>query len=210
MRKGLFIVFEGCDGSGKTTISQNVYNKLLEMGYPVIYTREPGGIEISEKIRDIILDPKNTTMDDRTEALLYASSRRQHLIEKVLPALNDNKIVICDRFVFSSLVYQGFARGIGIEEVWQINNFAIDDNFPDRTIFLDIQAEVGIERISSRKFKDRLDQESMDFHHKVYEGYQIINDRFRDKVEKFDANRTPDEITKDVTDYLVGLIGNAR
>ena len=210
MRKGLFIVFEGCDGSGKTTISQNVYNKLLEMGYPVIYTREPGGIEISEKIRDIILDPKNTTMDDRTEALLYASSRRQHLIEKVLPALNDNKIVICDRFVFSSLVYQGYARGIGLEEVWQINNFAIDDNFPDRTIFLDIQAEVGIERISSRKFKDRLDQESMGFHHKVYEGYQIINDRFKDKVETFDANRTPDEITKDVTDYLVGLIGNAR
>ena len=137
MAKGQFIAFEGCDGSGKTTVSRAVYERLKEEGYDVIYTREPGGIEISEQIRNVILDPKNVTMDERTEALLYAASRRQHLMEKVLPALEQGKIVLSDRYVLSSLAYQGYARGIGIEEVWRINEFAIEDHMPDHTIFLD-------------------------------------------------------------------------
>jgi thymidylate kinase len=210
MKEGLFIVFEGCDGSGKTTISQGVYNKLLELGYPVIYTREPGGIDISEQIRDIILDPKNITMDNRTEALLYAASRRQHLIEKVLPALKDNKIVICDRFVYSSLVYQGYAREIGIDEVWKINDFAIEGKLPSRTIFLDIKPEVGLARISNREFKDRLDQESIAFHDRVYDGYKEINKRFESNIEVFDANRKPEVIINEISQYLVELISNAN
>ena len=209
MKEGLFIVFEGCDGSGKTTISQGVYNKLLELEYPVIYTREPGGIDISEQIRDIILDPQNTTMDDRTEALLYAASRRQHLIEKVLPAIEDNKIVICDRFVYSSLVYQGYARGIGVDEVWKINDFAIEGRLPSRTIFLDIKPEVGLARISNREFKDRLDQESISFHSRVYDGYKEINKRFESNIEIFDANRTPEVIIDEISQYIVELINNA-
>jgi len=209
MKEGLFIVFEGCDGSGKTTISQGVYNKLLELGFPVIYTREPGGIDISEQIRDIILDPKNITMDNRTEALLYAASRRQHLIEKVLPAIEDNKIVICDRFVYSSLVYQGYAREIGIDEVWKINDFAIEGRLPSRTIFLDIKPEVGLARISNREFKDRLDQESIAFHDRVYDGYKEINKRFESNIEVFDANRKPEVIIDEVSQYLVELISDA-
>ncbi|MDD6467665.1 MAG: dTMP kinase [Erysipelotrichaceae bacterium] len=206
MNRGWFIVFEGCDGSGKTTVSKGVYQKLLDAGYPVIYTREPGGIDISEQIRRIILDPSNLAMDRRTEALLYAASRRQHLAEKVIPALKEHKIIICDRFLYSSLVYQGYARGIGIEEVYQINEFAIEGYMPDRTIFLDILPEVGLERIQNRTFKDRLDQESMDFHHRVYEGYQMINQRYSDSIEKFDANRKPEEIIEDVYSYITRLV----
>lgn len=206
MNRGWFIVFEGCDGSGKTTVSQGVYKKLLEAGYPVIYTREPGGIDISEQIRRIILDPSNLAMDSRTEALLYAASRRQHLAEKVIPALKENKIIICDRFLYSSLVYQGYARNIGIEEVYKINEFAIEGYMPDRTIFLDVLPEVGLERIQTRAFKDRLDQESMDFHNRVYEGYQIINERYADTIEKFDANCKPDEIIEEVYQYITELV----
>ena len=143
MNKGLFITFEGNDGSGKTTISKLAYEKLKAMGYPVLYTREPGGIDIAEQIRSIILDPANTAMDERCEALLYAASRRQHLIEKVLPALKEGKIVLCDRFVDSSLVYQGIARGIGVEEVFAINQFAIEGHLPDATVFLSVDFETG-------------------------------------------------------------------
>lgn len=126
MSKGLFITFEGNDGCGKTTISTQVYEKMKEAGYPVIYTREPGGIDIAEQIRGVILDPKNTAMDARTEALLYAASRRQHLVEKVLPALANGMIVLCDRFIDSSLAYQGIGRNIGIDEILKINEFAIE------------------------------------------------------------------------------------
>ena len=206
MNRGWFIVFEGCDGSGKTTVSTGVYQKLIEKGYEVIYTREPGGIDIAEQIRSVILDPKNTAMDSRTEALLYAASRRQHLVQKVLPALNENKIVICDRFLFSSLAYQGYARGIGVEEVLKINEFAIEGHMPDTTIFLDVAPEVGLSRIQTRTFKDRLDQENMDFHQKVFDGYMYVNEQYGENIVKFDANRTPEEIIEDITNYIEKLV----
>ena len=133
----LFISIEGPDGSGKTTIAKMVVDKLNNEGYKTLYTREPGGVKMAENIRDIILDVKNTNSDARCEALLYAASRRQHLVEKVIPALNDGYIVISDRFVDSSLAYQGYARGIGIDEVYSINMFAIDKAWPDLTILLD-------------------------------------------------------------------------
>ena len=135
MEKGIFISFEGVDGSGKTTVSKAVAKKLLDLGYYCVYTREPGGIEIAEEIRNVILDPKNTKMDAKTEALLYAASRRQHLVEKILPALDDGAIVISDRFIDSSLAYQGIARNIGFEKVKEINEFAIEDMYPQKTIF---------------------------------------------------------------------------
>ena len=138
MRKGLLITFEGNDGSGKTTISKRVYEALKEKGYPVIYTREPGGIDIAEQIRRVILDPANTAMDARTEALLYAASRRQHLVEKIIPALSKGEIVLCDRFVDSSLPNQGVGRGIGMDEVWKINEFALEGHMPHATIFLSL------------------------------------------------------------------------
>jgi len=190
---GKFITFEGNDGCGKTTISTRVYETLKQEGYDVIYTREPGGIRIAEKIRSIILDPEHTEMDGRCEALLYAAARRQHLIEKVVPALKEGKIVICDRFVDSSLAYQGVARGLGIDEVFRINEFAIDDHMPDATIFLKVSLEVGLSRISGRGEKDRLDQESEKFHILVAKGYEEVVKRDPKRIHVINAE--PDEET---------------
>ncbi len=198
MAKGLFISMEGPDGSGKTTVSTAVYQKLTEEGYDVILTREPGGIDIAEQIRNIILDPKNTKMDYRTEALLYAASRRQHLAEKIVPALEAGKIVFCDRFVDSSLVYQGVARKIGIEEVYEMNRFAIKDYMPKCTVYLDVSAEVGLSRLTTRTFKDRLDQEDIAFHKMVEEGYHQIISMYPDRFRIVDASRDVESVIRDV------------
>ena len=203
MSKGKFIAFEGCDGSGKTTAAREVSRRLASEGYDVLYTREPGGIGIAEQIRRVILDPENTEMDARTEALLYAASRRQHLVQKVLPALERGTTVLSDRFVISSLVYQGWARGIGIQEVWAINRFAIEGYFPDRVIYLDVDPLVGLERIrKNRASRDRLDMEEVSFHQKVHEGYQKVNAMFADKIDSFDASRDAESVARDITAYL--------
>lgn len=197
MKKGLFITFEGPDGSGKTTVSTAVTERLQKEGYRVRYTREPGGSEIAEKIRNIILDPENTAMDARTEALLYAAARRQHLVEKVLPALEEGITVISDRFIDSSLAYQGCGREIGIQEVYELNLFAVEGRMPDKTIFLDIDAETGLERIAKgRTYLDRLDQESIDFHERVFAGYQKVIEMYRDRMIVLDASRTVEEVTE--------------
>lgn len=206
MKKGLFITFEGPDGSGKTTVSTEVVKRLLNQGYDVIYTREPGGIDIAEQIRNVILNPANTAMDDRTEALLYAASRRQHLVEKVLPAIEAGKTVICDRFIDSSLAYQGCARHLGIEEVMAINQFAIEGRMPCKTIFLDISAEEGLKRIESREFKDRLDQESLQFHYDVVKGYQEVAKRFKDRMIVLDATRPVEEVIRNAVEQVVSLL----
>jgi dTMP kinase len=194
MNKGLFITFEGGEGSGKTTVCRYVYQQLLDAGYDVIHTREPGGSNIAEQIRNVILNVDNTEMDCRTEALLYAASRRQHLVEKVLPALEAGKIIICDRFVDSSLAYQGHARGIGIDEVMSINQFAINNCMPDLTIYLDVTPETGISRIQIRKDLDRLDVESIHFHHKVYDGYRIVCARYPERIRVIDAEKPLDVV----------------
>ena len=205
--RGKFITLEGPDGSGKTTISKIVFDQLKAEGYKVLLTREPGGIDIAEQIRAIILDKKNIAMEARTEALLYAAARRQHLIEKVVPALNDGYLVICDRFVDSSLVYQGVARNIGIDEVYQINLFAIGDVFPDTTIFFDIPYEIGLERINkNQRDTDRLDLESNDFHKKVYEGYMTICEKYADRITKIDASKSIDEVASQVIDIIKKII----
>lgn len=204
--KGYFITFEGPDGSGKTTVATAVCEELKKRGYEVIHTREPGGIEISEKIRNIILDPENTMMDAKTEALLYAASRRQHLVEKVFPAIRDGKIVICERFLDSSLAYQGYGRQLGFDEVLEINLFAIDRTYPDLTVYLDVDEQVGLDRLSSRNFKDRLDQESIDFHHRVAQGYQEVLRRFKDRIRIVDASRGKEEVIADSLNRILELI----
>lgn len=206
MKKGYFITFEGPDGSGKTTVCNAVYQRLKDMGYDVVHTREPGGIEIAEKIRDIILDPQNVMMDAKTEALLYAASRRQHLVEKVIPSIEDGKVVICERFVDSSLAYQGYGRELGFDEVLSINKFAIGDYFPDMTVYLDVDEKTGLERIKDRAFKDRLDQESIDFHHRVNEGYQKVIDVFKDRVSIVDASKPLDSVIEDALSRVKELI----
>ncbi|WP_297636428.1 dTMP kinase [uncultured Clostridium sp.] len=208
MNKGLFIAFEGGEGSGKSTMIEKIYLWLKEKGYDCVTTREPGGIKISEKIREVILDTNNTEMDGRTEALLYAAARRQHLVEKVLPALNEGKIVLCDRFVFSSLAYQGHARGIGMEEVYRINEFAIDGHMPDMSILFDISPEVGLERIrkNSDREVNRLDLEAIDFHNKVREGYNNIYENNKEKMKKINAENSIDEVLNELKTIFTELL----
>jgi dTMP kinase len=194
--KGRFFSFEGPDGAGKTTMITKLESFLREKGFDVLSTREPGGVRIAEEIRSIILNPKHTEMDGRTEALLYAAARRQHLLEKIIPAIKSGKIVLCDRFVDSSLAYQGFARGLGIDEILQINQFAIDGYFPSLTIYFDIDPKIGLERIQKNKQREinRLDMESLSFHYKVREGYLKIAERFSDRIIVIDASKPVDEV----------------
>lgn len=189
MKKNLFITFEGGEGSGKSTILQLVAKSLIDEGYRVVCTREPGGIEIAEQIRNVILDKNNVKMDGKTEALLYAAARRQHLIEKVIPELESGSIVLCDRFIDSSLTYQGFARGLGVEEVMSINQFAIDGCMPGLTLYLDVSPEIGLSRIQKdgNREVNRLDLESMEFHHKVREGYQCLLEKFPQRIKEINA-----------------------
>lgn len=200
MKKGLFIVFEGGEGSGKSTMLNNTYKWLNNEGITCITTREPGGIEISEKIREVILDKNNTAMDAKTEALLYAAARRQHLVEKVIPALEEGKIVLCDRFIDSSLAYQGFARNLGVEEIFNINKFAIDEYMPNLTIFFDIEPQLGLDRINKDKGREvnRLDLEEIDFHNRVRQGYNILLENYNNRIIKIDASKSIEEVFKDV------------
>lgn len=204
--KGLFITFEGPDGSGKTTISKKVQEALIERGIDAIYTREPGGIDIAEQIRNVILDPKNTAMDSKTEALLYAASRRQHLVEKVLPALEKGQVVICDRFIDSSLAYQGYARHLGIEKVYDINEFAIEGHFPDCTVFLNLNYEKGLERLANRTFKDRLDLESKNFHEEVSLGYQKVMEKYQYRMNIVDASQSVEKVFEDALNIVLERI----
>lgn len=189
----MFITFEGPDGSGKSTIIQKVYDYLIENNYDVIKTREPGGSPIAEKIRNLILDTENTVMGYRTEALLYAASRAQHVEETILPALNENKIVLCDRFLISSLAYQGVGRDLGIENVRKINEFAINGVFPDFVLFFDVDPITTLKRKSSLDTADRLEKEGNNFHERVYNGYkEILNSE--KNVEIIDATQSVEDV----------------
>ena len=172
--KGKLIAFEGCEGSGKSTQLRLLYEYLKEKKVDFIMTREPGGSEISEEIRRIILNGKNTAMCDECEALLYAAARVQHLKEKIIPALNEGKLVICDRYIYSSLAYQGYARGLGVEFVEGINSFAIDNCPPYMTVFLDISPKAAFERKHGADKNDRMEQLGLEFHEKVYMGYKAL------------------------------------
>ncbi len=196
MRDGIFITIEGPEGAGKTTILAMLEKELKQEGYKVLTTREPGGIAIAEEIRHILLNTENNSMDERTEALLYAAARRQHLVEKVLPALQEGYIVLCDRFVDSSLAYQGHARGLGIDEVYRINEFAIADVMPDMTLYYDIAPEEGLARIHANENREinRLDMEDLSFHRKVREGYLKLVDAFPERIRVVDASKTVDEV----------------
>ncbi len=205
---GIFITFEGGEGSGKTTIAAMIKEHLTREGYQVTLTREPGGVEIAEKIRDIIHNVDYTNMDCKTEALLYAASRRQHLVEKVIPALESGHIVICDRYLDSSMVYQGIARGIGVDEVYQMNLFATENILPKRTIFFDILPEDGLKRVYANKDREvnRLDLENIDFHRKVYNGYLSLCDKFPDRIVKIDASLTIDQVFSQVLSKIKEIL----
>lgn len=204
MSRGLFITFEGGEGAGKTTALIEIQKWLKEKNITCITTREPGGIRIAEDIRGIILDTKNDNMEGRTEALLYAAARRQHLYEKVIPVLNDGAVVLCDRFIDSSLAYQGHARGIGIDEVYKINEFAIDGYMPDLTILFDLEPETGLKRIQKNSDREvnRLDLEKLEFHKKVREGYDIIYNSSKERIVKINADKSKEEVVKEIKEIL--------
>jgi dTMP kinase len=192
MKHGMFITMEGPEGAGKTTILQLLGEALQQEGYAVLLTREPGGIPISEQIREVILNKENTAMDSRTEALLYAAARRQHLVEKIIPALEQGMIVLCDRFIDSSLAYQGHARGVDMDEIYSINKFAIGDFMPDVTVYFDIDPAEGLKRISANQDREvnRLDLEELHFHEKVREGYGLVMERWKDRFIRIDASQS--------------------
>ncbi|MEX2415074.1 MAG: dTMP kinase [Paenibacillaceae bacterium] len=200
MNRGYFFSAEGNEGAGKSSIVTMAGHYLASKGHEVVTTREPGGIPIAEQIRSVILDRNNTSMDGRTEALLYAAARRQHYIEKIAPSINEGKTIICDRFIDSSLAYQGYARGLGIAEVLAINEFAIEKVFPDLTIYLDVDPEEGIRRIHEHENREinRLDLESLAFHRKVREGYLEVIRRFPERIVKIDANAAIDVVFNEV------------
>lgn len=206
--RGKFISFEGTEGSGKTSVIEEVRHYFEAKGFKVMVTREPGGIRISEKIRDIILDVSHTEMDARTEALLFAASRRQHLIEKVLPALEAGVIVLCDRFVDSSLVYQGIARNIGYDEVLAINQFAIQNCFPDLTLFVDVRPEVGLKRVFDTPDREvnRLDLEKMNFHQHIYQAYLHLIELFPQRIKRINGEQCIASVSKEAIAVIEEII----
>ena len=204
----MFITLEGPEGSGKTTAVEAAVKKLEEMGYQIVRTREPGGTPIAEQIRNVILDKDNTAMDGRTEALLYAASRRQHLVEKVWPALKEGKIVICDRYLDSSLAYQGGARGLGIENVLNINLFATENTWPDLTLLFDIKPEVGLARISANSNREvnRLDLEKLDFHNKVRDSFLALAKKYPERFVIIDASQSREEVAKATMEAILSRL----
>ncbi len=206
MRKGLFITVEGTDGSGKTTQIKLMEKFLNSMGNDVVLSREPGGTEISEMIRDLILDPRNTSISPLTEMMLYAAARAQHVSQVIRPALENGKYVICDRFVDSSYAYQGCGRGVDLKTVADVNRAAVDGVVPDITFFLDIDPRLAIERRIKSTGADRIEQEKMDFHIRVYEGYKKMSLLYPDRIMTIDASKSIEEISLQINIYLKELL----
>ena len=204
----MFITIEGPEGSGKTTAVDTAVKELEKMGYQIVRTREPGGTPIAEQIRNVILDKNNTAMDQRTEALLYAASRRQHLVEKVWPALKEGKIVVCDRYLDSSLAYQGGARGLGVDNILNVNNFATEGTFPDLTLLFDLQPELGLARIAANSNREvnRLDLEKLEFHNKVRETFLELAKRYPERFVVIDASQSREEVAKKTLEVMLSRI----
>ena len=204
--KGLFISIEGPDGSGKSTQIENIKRYFHDKGREIVFTREPGGTAIGERIRSIILDNNCREMDFMTEAMLYAASRAQHVAQVIRPALEEGKTVICDRFVDSSIAYQGYGRGLG-ESVKIINKFAIGDCIPDVTFLLKLSPDIGKTRIeTNRGDKDRLEHEKLSFHMEVYRGYLALEAENPDRIVGIDATRSIEEIKADIYSRLDELL----
>ena len=204
--RGKFITIEGTDGAGKSTQIGLLVDYLNKKGFEVVVTREPGGTQISEKIRQIILDTENSEMSDITEALLYAASRAQHVSQKIKPAVEAGKVVICDRFVDSSLAYQSYARGLAMSLIEDVNCYAVDGMTPDATLFFDLKPEIGIARKKNVQSLDRIEKEALDFHYKVYNGYQQLLQRYPERIKRIDAQREVDQVHAQVIEALKDIL----
>ena len=212
MSKGFLVSLEGPEGAGKTSVLEALIPILEDRGIEVLSTREPGGVLIGEKIRQVILDPSHTEMDPKTELLLYIASRRQHLVEKVLPALAAGKLVIMDRFIDSSVAYQGFGRGLDIDAIDWLNEFATDGLRPDLTLYFDIEVEEGLARIAANSDREvnRLDMEGLDLHRKVRQGYLSLLEKETDRIVKVDASLPLDQVIENTQQLLFDRMGLRR
>ena len=204
MKQGYFITFEGGDGAGKSTQINKLMEYLKGKGYDVILTREPGGTDIGEKIRQIILDPENKEMHSVTEAMLYAASRAQHVAQVIKPAIDEGKIVICDRFIDSSIAYQGYGRNLG-DSVSVINSYAVGEYMPHKPFLLKLKPQAGNKRISGRE-KDRIELEAAAFHQAVYDGYIALEKEFPDRIVGIDASGTIEEIHNIIREQIDKLL----
>ena len=204
MKKGIFISVEGSDGSGKSTQIENIKKFFKDKGIDIVFTREPGGTQIGEILRNLVLDKNLKEMDDMTEALVYAAARAQHVAQVIKPALNEGKIVICDRFVDSSIAYQGYGRGLG-ESVKIINDFAIAGCMPDVTFLMKMDPRIGRRRIKADQ-QDRIELEKDDFHIKTFEGYLELERQYPDRIVGIDASRTIEEIKMDIYNKLEDVL----
>ena len=200
--KDIFITIEGPDGSGKTTQIELLRDYLEKKGYDSVVTREPGGTKISEAIREIILNPEYKEMSYMTELLLYAAARAQLVNQIIRPALQEGKAVICDRFVESSAVYQGIGRGLGVATVYEVNNYALGEVKPKLTIFMDLDAEDGIKRKKNQTSLDRMEQEDIEFHKRVVEGYRKLADLYPERIVPIDATLTVEEIHEKIVEEV--------
>ena len=206
MKKGLIISFEGPDGAGKTTFINRLLPILSEkLNRSIVSTREPGGVDIAERIRDVILDVNHTSMDDKTELLLYMAARRQHFVEKVLPALKSGKLVLIDRFIDSSVAYQGSGRGLDKQVISWLNDFATDSRKPDLTLYFDIDSETGLARIAKNAEREinRLDLEKLEMHQRVRQGYLELAELEKSRVVTIDASQDLEQV---VTDALKEIL----
>ena len=200
--KGIFITLEGCEGVGKSRQTEMLKEYLQKIGKDFYFTREPGGTAISEKIRNIILDKNNSEMTDECEALLYASSRVQLIKEEILPRLQQGELVLCDRYIDSSFAYQGYARGLGLEFVEKLNDYAIKNCMPDITIFLDLPPMQAFKRKGGIDTKDRLELSGMAFHEKVYDGYKKVAEKYSDRFMVIDASGEREQTHNKIIDAL--------
>lgn len=200
--KGKFITFEGCEGVGKSRQIKLLEEYLSKNQIKYYLTREPGGNPVSEQIRNVILDGRNTTMTDECEALLYAAARVQLLKEVIKPRLDNGELVFCDRYIDSSLAYQGYARGLGVEFVEKINDYAIKNFTPDYTVFLNLPPEQAFKRKGGVDKTDRLELSGMEFHNKVYEGYLALAKKYSDRFIVIDASGEKEETQQKIIDAL--------
>lgn len=200
--QGKFISFEGPDGAGKTSVLNQIQSDLeAEIGKEqVMYTREPGGNHISEQIRRVLFSPESTDMDGRTEALLFAAARRQHIVSEILPGLKAGKVILCDRYVDSSIAYQGAGRHLGEDDIWRMNQFAIDGLLPELTVYLDVESELGMRRIAEHRSNqvNRLDKEKLAFHQTVRQAYLRLYHQFPERIKLIDASQPLEKVVEDV------------
>ena len=205
--KGLFITFEGPDGAGKTTQVYLVDRYLKEKVYSTLITREPGGTKIGEEIRNLLLSCAHSEMDALTEMYLYAAARAQHVNQLIKPALLEGKIVLCDRFVDSSIAYQGFGRGLGMDVVESVNRYALQEVEPDLTLFFNIDIEEALNRGRARNGSlDRLEREKLEFHRRVYQGFCLLRDKYPCRIKEIDASKDIDDVFKQIMEIIEYLL----